>query len=118
MRTLHPSEIIAEAWRIHPVVQEFEAHQALAWEYRTQYDAMAPRLRGRLDKSKGTTPQAYDEAVRIADEARHQLAALFHEVDVLLTFSARPMNLPSALASFVVCVNDVYRLVRLEKSNS
>ena len=55
--------IIAEAWRIHPIVQEFEAHQAFAWEYRTQYDAMAPQLRGRLDESKGTTPAAYDEAI-------------------------------------------------------
>ena len=27
-------EIIAEAWREQPTVQEFEAHQALAWEYR------------------------------------------------------------------------------------
>ena len=47
-------EIVAEAWRDHPVVQEFEAHQALAWEYREHYDAMAPLLRARLDESKGT----------------------------------------------------------------
>src|SRR5258707_10789917 len=33
VRTLNPPGIVAEAWRIHPVVQEFEAHQALAWEY-------------------------------------------------------------------------------------
>ena len=38
---------------MHPVIQEFEAHQALAWEYRENYDAMAPNLRGRLDESKG-----------------------------------------------------------------
>jgi len=75
-----------------------EAHQALAWEYRTQYDAMAPRLRGRLDKSKGTTPEAYDEAIRIAGEARHRLAATFDEVDVLLTFSA-PGAAPKGLGS-------------------
>jgi Asp-tRNA(Asn)/Glu-tRNA(Gln) amidotransferase A subunit family amidase len=98
VRTLHPSGIVAEAWRIHPVVQEFEAHQALAWEYRTQYDAMAPRVRARLDKSKGTTPEAYDEAIRIAGEAREALAALFDEVDVLLTFSA-PGAAPKGLGS-------------------
>ncbi len=28
-----------------PIVQEFEAHQAFAWEYRTQYDTMAPPAR-------------------------------------------------------------------------
>ena len=98
VRTLSPPGIVAEAWRIHPVVQEFEAHQALAWEYRTQYDAMAPRLRGRLDKSKGTTPEAYDEAIRIAGEARHALAAMFDDVDVLLTFSA-PGAAPKGLGS-------------------
>jgi Asp-tRNA(Asn)/Glu-tRNA(Gln) amidotransferase A subunit family amidase len=98
VRTLGLAEIVAEAWRIHPVVQEFEAHQALAWEYRTQYDAMAPRLRGRLDESKGTTAAAYDEAIRIAGEARQALAALFDEVDVLLTFSA-PGAAPKGLGS-------------------
>lgn len=98
VRTLSPPGIVAEAWRIHPVVQEFEAHQALAWEYRTQYDAMAPRLRGRLDKSKGTTAEAYDEAIRIASKARHALAAMFDDVDVLLTFSA-PGAAPKGLGS-------------------
>ena len=62
VRTLALPEIVAEAWRVHPVVQEFEAHQALAWEYREHYDAMAPTLRGRLDESKGMTPAAYDAA--------------------------------------------------------
>jgi Asp-tRNA(Asn)/Glu-tRNA(Gln) amidotransferase A subunit family amidase len=88
LRVLAIPEIIAEAWRIHPVIQEFEAHQALAWEYRTQYDALVPNLRGRLDQSKGGTPEGYDAAVRIAGEARQALASLFDEVDVLLTFSA------------------------------
>jgi len=98
VRAMGLPEIVAEAWRIHSVVQEFEAHQALAWEYRTQYDAMAPRLRGRLDESKGTTAAAYDEAIRIAGEARHALAALFDEVDVFLTFSA-PGAAPKGLGS-------------------
>ena len=98
VRTLSPPEIVAEAWRIHPIVQEFEAHQAFAWEYGTQYDAMAPRLRGRLDESKGTTPAAYDDAVRIASKARHALAAMFDDVDVLLTLSA-PGAAPKGLES-------------------
>ena len=36
VRALELPEIVAEAWRIHPIVQEFEAHQAFAWEYREQ----------------------------------------------------------------------------------
>jgi Asp-tRNA(Asn)/Glu-tRNA(Gln) amidotransferase A subunit family amidase len=88
VRALKLPEIVAEAWRIHPIVQEFEAHQALAWEYLTQYDAVAPNLRGRLDESKGTPASAYDDAIKTASKARHALAAIFDEVDVLLSFSA------------------------------
>jgi Asp-tRNA(Asn)/Glu-tRNA(Gln) amidotransferase A subunit family amidase len=98
VRALSLPQIVAQAWRIHDTVQQFEAHQAMAWEYRANYDAMAPLLRGRLDNSAGTTPADYDEACRIADRARHALAGIFEDVDVLLTFSA-PGAAPKGLAS-------------------
>ncbi len=98
VRALQLPEIVAEAWRIHPTVQDFEAHQAFAWEYRANYDAMPPLLRGRLDESKGTMAADYDAARRIADQARAALARSFDEVDVLLTFSA-PGAPPKGLAS-------------------
>ena len=98
VRALELPEIVAEAWRIHPIVQEFEAQQAFAWEYRVNYDAMPPLLRGRLDESRDTTPAAYDEARRIAARARAALAGMFEDVDVLLTFSA-PGAAPKGLAS-------------------
>jgi Asp-tRNA(Asn)/Glu-tRNA(Gln) amidotransferase A subunit family amidase len=98
VRALQLPEIVAEAWRIHPTVQDFEAHQAFAWEYRANYDAMPPLLRGRLDESKGTTAADYDAARRIADRARAALAGSFDEVDALLTFSA-PGAAPKGLAS-------------------
>jgi Asp-tRNA(Asn)/Glu-tRNA(Gln) amidotransferase A subunit family amidase len=98
VRTLDLPEIIAEAWRVHPVIQEFEAHQALAWEYRENYEAMAPNLRARLDESKGTPPAAYDEAMGIAGRARHALAKVFDDVDVILTLSA-PGAAPKGLGS-------------------
>ena len=63
MRALSMPDIVAEAWRLHPIVQEFEAHQSFAWEYRENYDAMPPLLRGRLDESKGYTAAEYDAAV-------------------------------------------------------
>ena len=47
VRELALPEIVAEAWRIQPTVQDFEAHQALAWEYRAHHDAMPPLLRGK-----------------------------------------------------------------------
>jgi Asp-tRNA(Asn)/Glu-tRNA(Gln) amidotransferase A subunit family amidase len=88
VRTPTLPETIGEAWRIHPVVQFFEAHQAMAWEYRTKYDAVPPLLRARLDESRGITPDAYDDARSIAHRARGALEELFRDVDVLLTFSA------------------------------
>jgi Asp-tRNA(Asn)/Glu-tRNA(Gln) amidotransferase A subunit family amidase len=98
VRELALPEIVAEAWREHPNVQEFEAHQALAWEYRVRYDAVAPNLRGRLDESKGMEAAVYDEAIRIAGRARHALADIFKDVDVLLTLSA-PGGAPKGLGS-------------------
>jgi hypothetical protein len=57
VRTLTLPEIVAQAWRIHSVVQFFEAHQAMAWEYRANYRcAVPPLLRKRLDETLGITP--------------------------------------------------------------
>jgi Asp-tRNA(Asn)/Glu-tRNA(Gln) amidotransferase A subunit family amidase len=98
VRTLSLPEIVAEAWRIHPTVQEFEAHRALAWEYRVHHDAIPPLTREKLDETVGLPPQAYDEARGIAHRARKALAKVFDEVDVLLTFSA-PGAAPKGLDS-------------------
>jgi Asp-tRNA(Asn)/Glu-tRNA(Gln) amidotransferase A subunit family amidase len=98
VRTLALPEIVAEAWRIHGTVQQFEAHQAFAWEYRRNYDAMEPLLRGRLDNSRDIAPSAYDAAVGIAGRARLALAGVFDDFDALLTLSA-PGAAPKGLAS-------------------
>ncbi|TAI65112.1 amidase [Bradyrhizobium sp. Leo170] len=98
VRALPLSEIVAEAWRIHPVVQDFEAHRSFAWEYRENYDAMPPLLRGRLDESRDVTAAQYDDAIDIAGRARQALAQSFGDVDVLLTLSA-PGAAPKGLSS-------------------
>lgn len=98
VREIAVPDVIAEAWRIHPDVQEFEAHQSLAWEYRQNYDAMPPLLRGRLDESKGGTPAEYDAAMDVTLRARQALATVLTEVDVLLTLSA-PGTAPKGLTS-------------------
>jgi Asp-tRNA(Asn)/Glu-tRNA(Gln) amidotransferase A subunit family amidase len=98
VRRLAAPEIFAAAWRAQPIVQEFEAHQALAWEYREHYDAMAPLVRAKLDETVDISPADYDEGRRIAKRARGALAKIFDEVDVLLTFSA-PGAAPKGLAS-------------------
>jgi Asp-tRNA(Asn)/Glu-tRNA(Gln) amidotransferase A subunit family amidase len=91
-------EIVAEAWRIHPTVQQFEANRAMAWEYQANYDAMPPLLRARLDESLGITPADYDAARRVANRGRKALAKIFDDLDVLLTLSA-PGAAPKGLAS-------------------
>jgi Asp-tRNA(Asn)/Glu-tRNA(Gln) amidotransferase A subunit family amidase len=88
VRELKLPAIIADAWRIHTIVQQFEAHQAFAWEYRENYDAMPPLLRKRLDESQDISPADYDEARSVAEKARVVLADTFGEVDVLLALSA------------------------------
>jgi Asp-tRNA(Asn)/Glu-tRNA(Gln) amidotransferase A subunit family amidase len=98
VRALQLPALLAEAWRAQPIIQEFEAHRALAWEYRENYDAMAPLLRARLDESRGITPAAYDDAIGTAKLARQALANLFEDVDVLLTLSA-PGAAPQGLGS-------------------
>jgi Asp-tRNA(Asn)/Glu-tRNA(Gln) amidotransferase A subunit family amidase len=98
VRALNLPESVAEAWRVGITLQEFEAHQALAWEYRTHHDALAPMLRAKLDKTAGILPAAYDEACRIAGRGRQALADVFEDVDVLLTFSA-PGAAPKGLSS-------------------
>jgi Asp-tRNA(Asn)/Glu-tRNA(Gln) amidotransferase A subunit family amidase len=98
VRDLALPEIVAEAWRAQPTVQDFEAHQALAWEYRWNRDAMPPLLGAKLDETRGILPAAYDEARGIANRARKALAEIFVDVDVLLTFSA-PGAAPKGLGS-------------------
>jgi Asp-tRNA(Asn)/Glu-tRNA(Gln) amidotransferase A subunit family amidase len=98
VRTFDLPDIVAEAWLIHETVQEFEAHQALAWEYQTRYDAMPPLLRAKLDETRGIPPAHYDKARGIANRGRKALAKIFDDVDVLLTFSA-PGAAPKGLAS-------------------
>jgi Asp-tRNA(Asn)/Glu-tRNA(Gln) amidotransferase A subunit family amidase len=88
VRILALPEIIAQAWKAQAIVMEFEAHQALAWEYLTQYDSMPPLLRAKMDETSGILPTDYDEARSIANRGRKALAKIFEEVDVLLTFSA------------------------------
>jgi Asp-tRNA(Asn)/Glu-tRNA(Gln) amidotransferase A subunit family amidase len=98
VRDLAVPEIVGEAWRIQPTVQDFEAHQALAWEYGVHHDAMPPLLCAKLDETAGILPAAYDEAHGIAKRARDALAEIFEGVDVLLTLSAAGAA-PKGLAS-------------------
>ena len=53
VRALALPEILAQAWRIHPTMQEFEAHQALAWEYRDASRCHAATVAGKARRKHG-----------------------------------------------------------------
>lgn len=90
--------ILAEAFELHPTIQNVEARQALAWEYDHHRDALPPLLRALLDEAQTIPLAAYDDARGTAHRARGALGQAFADCDVLLTFSA-PGAAPHSLAS-------------------
>lgn len=88
VRTIDLPGSVQEAWRIHPIVQDYEAHRALAWEFSERHDEIAPMLRASLDATVGLTPKEYDEARRVSRRGRRELGEVFEGFDVLLTYSA------------------------------
>jgi len=79
---------LEDAWRAHPLIQDYEAYRALAFEYDHHRDRMAPTLRKLLDNAAEITAEHYDEARRTARRARQLLSDLFEDVDVILTPAA------------------------------
>lgn len=94
--TLDP--LLTEAFAAHGTIQDYEARQALAWEYGSHRDALGSHLRSLLDEAQALTPEAYDRARGIAHRARALLDALFADTDAFLTFAA-PGAPPKGLAS-------------------
>ena len=79
---------LAEAWEVHGTIQDFEAKQALAWEYANHREAIAPKLRGSLDRAQTIEASTYDEARRCANRARRDAKGLFAELDAVITYPA------------------------------
>ena len=94
--TLPP--ICEEAWKAHPIVQDYEAFRALAFEYDRHREKIGDVLRKLLDAAASITPQAYDDARRTARRARRALGDLMIDFDAILTPSA-PGAAPHGLGS-------------------
>jgi Asp-tRNA(Asn)/Glu-tRNA(Gln) amidotransferase A subunit family amidase len=94
--TLPP--ILEEAHRAHGTIYDYEAFRALAFEYDRHYDEIAGTLREQLDRAAAISAEDYDGARRAATRARHALADVMSEHDVLLTPSA-PGAAPHGLGS-------------------
>ncbi len=94
--TLPPE--LAQAWERHGAIQDFEARQALGWEFTAHRDSLPPHVRRNLEAGDATAPATYDDARRHAHRARRVLKGLFGEFDAILTFSAAgpaPVSLAS-----------------------
>ena len=100
LRDLPLPAVFAEAFGLHGTIQDFEAVQALDWEYTTHRADFGPLLGAHLDAAQGVAPKSYDASLRVADCARRQLPDLFteHDLDVILTLSA-PGPAPEGHAS-------------------
>lgn len=94
--TLPP--ILEDAWRAHPVIQNYEANLSYASEYDHQRDKMGPMIRALLEKAAAVTPEDYDAARRVTKRARQALADLMTETDVILT-PAAPGAAPHGLGA-------------------
>ncbi|KMO29931.1 amidase [Methylobacterium variabile] len=99
IRDLSLPDAFGEAFAVHGTIQDYEARQALAWEYATHRDALPPLLRAALDAAQEIETAAYDAARRTAHHARRGLKDVFSEggLDVLLTYAA-PGAAPAGLA--------------------
>ncbi|SEL31121.1 Asp-tRNAAsn/Glu-tRNAGln amidotransferase A subunit [Bosea lupini] len=92
-----PAEL-AETFHAHGPLQNWEATQALAWEYANHREDLPPKLRAYLDEARATTPGEYDVARGTARRGRHAAERWFGEVDLVLTYAA-PGEAPETRAS-------------------
>lgn len=89
---------LAEAFQAHGPLQDYEATQALGWEYAEHRDAIAPKLRAYLDGARNTTAGQYDEARRVSRRGRDAARAFFAQADIVVSFAA-PGEAPDTLGS-------------------
>jgi Asp-tRNA(Asn)/Glu-tRNA(Gln) amidotransferase A subunit family amidase len=90
--------IFEAATQAHGTIQDHEAYRALADEIDRHRDQLGPILRQQLDNAAAITPAAYDDARRLARQARRALVDFMEGIDVLLTPSA-PGAAPHGLES-------------------
>ena len=80
-------EVVEEAWRLQPVIMDYEAFRALAYEYDHHRASIGPVLGTLLDKAATITAEDYDAARRLTRRARHAANELL-EGKFILTPSA------------------------------
>src|ERR1043165_5194296 len=84
--TLPP--LLEDAWRAHKMIILYEASLSYAYQYDNKRALLGPKTVAMLDKARGGSVAAYDDARRTASRARLALADLMGDYDVILTPSA------------------------------
>jgi Asp-tRNA(Asn)/Glu-tRNA(Gln) amidotransferase A subunit family amidase len=81
-------EILADAFAAHPIIQNHQAAQALAWEFANHRESLSPILIEALEHGRSLSNDDYDRARRTARQARLALKEVFADIDAILTASA------------------------------
>jgi Asp-tRNA(Asn)/Glu-tRNA(Gln) amidotransferase A subunit family amidase len=90
--------VVAAAFRAHGTIHGYEASRALAFEFDRHGDRLGKSLRELLEGGSKITADTYDDARRTTSRARHALAELMADYDVILSPSA-PGAAPEGLRS-------------------
>lgn len=91
-------EALAQARDAHATIQNHEAGLACGPDLARFPGILSPLLLRTITEGQAITPQAYDEARKLAKRGRATARALFGEVDILLT-PAAPGAAPAGLES-------------------
>jgi Asp-tRNA(Asn)/Glu-tRNA(Gln) amidotransferase A subunit family amidase len=83
---------------LQPLIMNYEAARALAWEYDHHAEELSEHMRAMLPKYSAMPHETYAEAIAHARACRRQFTDLLAEFDTLLTPSA-PDEAPEGLAS-------------------
>jgi Asp-tRNA(Asn)/Glu-tRNA(Gln) amidotransferase A subunit family amidase len=80
--------ICERAYEAHSIIQGYEAHRAMAFEYGEHRDQLSPVLRKTIEAGAALSAAAYKDALQAARRARRAFAELVKNGDALLTASA------------------------------
>lgn len=77
-----------KAYQAHTVIQGYEAHRAMAWEYGQCRNQLSPVLREALEEGAAVSETAYHDAQREVSQARQVFEEITSDADALITASA------------------------------
>jgi Asp-tRNA(Asn)/Glu-tRNA(Gln) amidotransferase A subunit family amidase len=98
VRDIKLTPVLAGAFRAHTTIQAYEAARSLASEYERSRDQLAKGILELIESGFAIGADAYDDARRVASQARRALSDVMTDIDVILSPSA-PGAAPKGLGS-------------------